>query len=255
MKKQCAVVLLVAGVIPGEGLAWSLPGQDFSGEMVLGGPVTSTRNPWVWQLGEGTESLDVKMAANRRQAQSIAVPLPALKILLGKTTQATPAGREGLAPLITYGRGVEGFSLLWTSPGIAQVTLPVTGDNNTQAGSFTFRMKGAALQRSRAAGKPVYAALFEDLKGNGLPPQAEVMMPEQTAGALQAMFSGDGPSWLAQGLSVNGAVGVSRFTDAAMKQLEGVYGAQAIANSGELHLKGDIPSRWRVSLPVSIEYQ
>jgi len=254
MKKQFAVLLLAAGLIPAVALAWSPPGQDFSGEMALGGPITSTRNPWVWQLGEGTESLDVKVPANR-QKQAIPVPLPAVNILLGKTTQATPAGREGLAPLITYGRGVEGFSLSWTSPGIARITLPVTGDKNTQAGVFTFQMKGAGLQRSRAGDESVYAVLYEDLKGNGLPPQAEVMAPEQTAGALQTMFSGEGPSWLAQGLSVNGVVGVSRFTDATIKQLEGVYGAQAIANSGELHLKGEIPSRWRVSLPVSIEYQ
>lgn len=255
MKKQIAVVLLAAGLISTDTLAWSPPGQDFSGEMTLGGPVTSTRNPWVWQLGEGTESLDVKTPVSRRAEQTIAVPLPAINILLGKNTQATPAGREGLAPLITYGRGLEGFSLSWTSPGIAQLTLPVTGENNTQAGLFTFRMKGAGLQRSQDGGEPIYLALYEDLKGNGLPPQAEVMVPGQTAGALQTMFSGEGPSWLAQGLSVNGAVGVSRFTDSGIKQLEGIYGAQAIANSGELHLKGDIPSRWRVSLPVSIEYQ
>lgn len=255
MKKPCAVLLLVVSLLPVVAQAWSPPGQDFSGEMILGGPVTSTRNPWVWQLGEGTQNLDVISPANRRQQQAIAVPLPALKILLGKTTQATPAGREGLAPLITYGRGIEGFSLLWTSPGIAEITLPVTGDNNAQAGVFTFRMQGAALQRNSAEGKAVYAALYEDLKGNGLPPQAEVMQPAQTAGALQAMFSGEGPLWLAQGLSVSGATGVSRFTDAGLKQLEGVYGAQAIANSGELHLKGELPSRWRVSLPVSIEYQ
>ncbi|HAN6040451.1 TPA: fimbrial protein, partial [Escherichia coli] len=37
--------------------------------------------------------------------------------------------------------------------------------------------------------------------------------------------------------------------------VEGAYGAQTVAGSGELRLNGTMPERWRVSLPVSIEYQ
>ncbi|EFC4005578.1 hypothetical protein E5427_25140, partial [Escherichia coli] len=34
----------------------------------------------------------------------------------------TPAGREGLSPRVSYGKGEEGFSLVWTDVGIADVT-------------------------------------------------------------------------------------------------------------------------------------
>ncbi len=36
--------------------AWNTPGQDFSGELKLGGPVTSTRNPWVWKMEKGSQT-------------------------------------------------------------------------------------------------------------------------------------------------------------------------------------------------------
>ncbi|WP_445610813.1 F4 family fimbrial subunit, partial [Escherichia coli] len=48
--------------------------------------------------------------------------------------------------------------------------------------------------------------------------------------------------------------GVSHFSDALLRQVEGAYGAQTVAGNGELHLNGAIPERWRASLPVSIEY-
>lgn len=74
------------------------------------------------------------------------------------------------------------------------------------------------------------------------------------AGALQAMFAGEGPSWL-QVMTVTGSDGLSRFSDAALRQVEGVYGAQIMVGYGELYLKGQVPSVWHGSLPVSIEYQ
>ncbi|ECX6188009.1 fimbrial protein, partial [Salmonella enterica subsp. enterica serovar Infantis] len=49
--------------------------------------------------------------------------------------------------------------------------------------------------------------------------------------------------------------GLSRFSDAALRQVDGVYGAQTVADSGELRFKGEIPSRWHTSLAVSIEYR
>ncbi|WP_445610815.1 F4 family fimbrial subunit, partial [Escherichia coli] len=49
--------------------------------------------------------------------------------------------------------------------------------------------------------------------------------------------------------------GVSHFSDALLRQVEGAYGAQTVAGSGELRLNGAIPERWQISLPISIEYQ
>ncbi len=56
-------------------------------------------------------------------------------------------------------------------------------------------------------------------------------------------------------MSVSSETGVSHFSDTALRQIEGVYGARTIADTGELHLWGDKTERWNVSLPVSIEYQ
>ncbi len=41
------------------------------------------------------------------------------------------------------GKGDEVFSLVWTAPGVVEVTLTVTGDNNVRAGTFVFRMQAA----------------------------------------------------------------------------------------------------------------
>ncbi|HCB9840055.1 TPA: fimbrial protein, partial [Escherichia coli] len=65
---------------------------------------------------------------------------------------------------------------------------------------------------------------------------------------------GEGPGWL-QTMTVTSAAGLSHFSDTSLRQVEGVYGAQMVAGSGELRLNGAMPERWRVSLPVSIEYQ
>ncbi len=65
------------------------------------------------------------------------------------------------------------------------------------------------------------------------------------------MFSGEGSGWL-QTMTVSGYSGVSHFSDATLRQVEGAYGAQTVAGGGELRLNGTVPERWRVSLPVGI---
>ncbi|HAN8573048.1 TPA: fimbrial protein, partial [Escherichia coli] len=142
--KKVTLFLFAASLLPSCVLAWNTPGEDFSGELKLEGAVTSTRNPWVWKVGQGNEGLEVKQSRGVRDGeQAIPVALPAMTVLLGKTTLTTPAGREGLSPRVSYGKGTEGFSLEWTAPGVAEVTLPVTGDNNVRAGTFVFRMQAA----------------------------------------------------------------------------------------------------------------
>ncbi|AUX74125.1 K88 minor fimbrial subunit FaeI [Erwinia pyrifoliae] len=252
--KKLTCLLLTASLLPTVAPAWNTPGQNFSGELNLAGIVTSTRNPWEWQLSERSEDLDVKTLASRGHEQVITVAIPALKILLGKTTRSTPTGREGLVPRVIFGRGAEGFSLTWEEPGIAQVILPVTGEGNLQAGLFSFRMTAAALLRNSSGGQAVVAGVYDDLKGNGLPEQALVVGPEQTGRLLSTMFAGDGPAWL-QGAAASDTIGLSQFANAELRQIDGVYGAQVVAGSGELRLKGELPRHWHVSLPVSIEYQ
>ncbi|ELO4858585.1 F4 (K88) fimbria minor subunit FaeI [Escherichia coli] len=253
--KKVTMFLFVASLLPSCVLAWNTPGEDFSGELKLEGPVTSTRNPWVWKIGQGSENLEVKLIRGVRDGgQVIPVALPVLPVLLGKTILTTPAGREGLSPRISYGKGGEGFSLIWASPGIAEVTLPVTGDNNARVGTFVFRMQAAGVLRHVKDGQPVYVGVYDDLNANGLPGESSVMKASDIPGGLQKMLSGEGPGWL-QTMTLSGYMGGSHFSDASLRQVEGVYGAQTVAGSGELRLNGAIPERWRVSLSVSIEYQ
>lgn len=253
--KKVTLFLYAVSLLPSCVLAWNSPGDDFSGELRLEGAVTGTRNPWVWKVGHGNESLEVKQSRDARGGgQGIPVSLPALTVVLGKTTLTTPTGCEGLSPRVSYGKGTVDFSLVWTAPGMAEVTLPVTGDNNVRVGTFVFRMQAAGVLRHVQNGQPMYAGVYDDLNGNGLPDENRVMAASETPGILQGMFNGEGPSWL-QTMTVTFAVGLSRFSDAALRQVDGVYGAQTVADSGELRLNGAMPERWRVSLPVSIEYQ
>ncbi|EDA0293036.1 F4 (K88) fimbria minor subunit FaeI [Salmonella enterica] len=252
---KVTLFLFTASLLPSCVLAWNTPGEDFSGELNLEGAVTSTRNPWMWKVGQGNESLEVKQSRGvRYSGKGMPVALPAMTVLLGKTTLTTPAGREGLSPRVSYGKGSEGFSLEWTAPGMAEVTLPVTGDNNARAGTFIFRMQAVGVLRHVKDGQPVYAGMYDNLNSNGLPGESTAMKTSDIPGVLQKMFSGEGPAWL-QTMTVSGYSGVSHFSDASLRQVEGVYGSQVIADSGELRLNGAISKRWQVSLPVSIEYQ
>ncbi|EKI8873970.1 F4 (K88) fimbria minor subunit FaeI [Escherichia coli] len=253
--KKVTLFLFAVSLLPSTVLAWNTPGEDFSGELKLEGPVTSTRNPWVWKVGQGNESLEVKQSRSVRDGeQGIPVALPAMTVLLGKTTLTTPAGREGLSPRVSYGTGGDFFSLVWTAPGMAEVTLPVIGNNNVREGSFIFRMQATGVLRYVKDGQPVYVGVYDDLNANGLPGESNSMKVSDIPGVLQKMFSGEGPGWM-QTMTVTVSEGLSRFNDVSLRQVEGAYGAQTVADSGELRLNGTMPERWRVSLPVSIEYQ
>ncbi|MDS1577328.1 fimbrial protein [Escherichia coli] len=253
--KKVTLFLFTVSLLPTCVLAWSTPGENFSGELKFEGPVTSTRNPWIWKIGHGNESLKVKQDHYVSGGeQKVSVLLPALTVVLGQTSQATPTGREGLSPRVSYGKGGEDFSLVWTEPGMAKVTLPVTGEDNVRAGKFVFRMQAMGVLRHVQNGQPVYASVYDDLNTNGLPGKKCAMMISGVSRDLQAMFNGEGPSWLYT-MTVTTSVGASHFSDAFLRQVEGVYGAQTVAGSGELYLNGTLPERWRVSLPVSIEYQ
>lgn len=253
--KKVTLFLFAASLLPSCVLAWNTPGEDFSGELKLEGPVTSTRNPWVWKVGQGNKGLEVKQSRGVRDGgKGIPIALPAMPVLLGKTTLTTPAGREGLSPRVCYGKGIKGFSLVWTAPGMAEVTLPVIGDNNARTGTFVFRMQVVGVLRHVKNGQPVYVGVYDDLNVNGLPSESAVMKSSDIPEVLQKMFSGEGPGWL-QTMVVSGYAGVSHFNDDSLRQVEGVYGAQTVAGSGELRLNGTMPEHWRASLPVSVEYQ
>lgn len=257
-----SLLLLLASLFPvGVLAAWSTPGEDFSGELTLGGPVTSTRNPWSWKMASGNDAISLSTGdrISRNGEQTWPVLLKGSAVLLGKTTLVTPAGREGLAPRVHFGRGDPEAELVWQQDGEGQVTLPVFGAEapSLQAGTLTFSLQTAMMLRHVQGGAPVYAAVYSDLSGNGLPPQGLTLPAGKTAPQLCRLFAGEGPAWLCAGSpAVQGAEALSRLNDSELRQVQAVYGAGIVAGSGELRMRdGEMPTSWKTVLPISIEYQ
>lgn len=256
------LLCLLAGSVPVSAFAaWSTPGEDFSGDLMLSGPVSSSRNPWTWKLMPGETDLSLRTtdrtAGNGEQVWSGL--LKAQPILLGKTTLTTPAGREGLAPRVIYGRHTPGAVLDWLADGEGVVTLPVYGSASPDVlvGRLSFKIRAAMLLRHTQEGQPVYAGIYNDLADNGLPPQGKTVPAVQLATGLCGLFAGEGPAWLCGvGESVKAFLPLSYLTDGHFRQLQGVYGAEILAGSGELALReGVLPARWKSNLNVSVEYQ
>lgn len=256
------LLCLLAGSVPAGVLAaWSTPGEDFSGELTLSGPVTSSRNPWSWKLMPSETDMSLRAADRtaRNGEQVWSGLLKAQPVLLGKTTLTMPAGREGLAPRVSYGRHTSGAGPDWLADGEGEVTLPVydSVSPDVLAGRFSFKLRAAMLLRHTQGDQPVYAGIYNDLAGNGLPPQGKTVPAGQLAAGLCGLFAGDGPAWLCGvGESVKVFLPLSHLTDSSLRQLQGVYGAGIVAGSGELALReGAMPARWKSTLNVSIEYQ
>ncbi|MGS9402498.1 fimbrial protein, partial [Salmonella enterica subsp. enterica serovar Infantis] len=74
--------------------------------------------------------------------------------------------------------------MMWTAPGTASVTLPVTGEGNVRTGTVSFRLQTAGVLRQVRGDRAEYAGLYDDLQGNGLTAQGQVMPAEQTPGVL-----------------------------------------------------------------------
>ncbi|WNI84216.1 F4 family fimbrial subunit [Citrobacter portucalensis] len=259
---RLTLLCLLAGSVPAGVLAaWSAPGEDFSGELTVGGPVTDNRTPWRWKLmpGETDMSLRAGDRVSRGGEQVWSGLLTARPVLLGNTPLALPAGREGLAPKVRYGGPGPETTPNWLSDGEAWMTLPVYDGAapDALAGYFRFRLRAAMLLRHTAGGQPVYAGIYNDLSGNGLPPEGRALPAARLAGMLCGQSGGDGPAWVCgSGVSVTTYLPLSRLTDGRLRQLQGVYGAETVAGSGELFLReGAMPARWKTTLHVSIEYQ
>lgn len=255
--------LLAGGTPAGVLAAWSTPGENFSGELMLGGPVTNSRNPWGWKLMAG-DNADMSLPATDRTSrngeQTWSGLLKGQPILLGKTLMSMPAGREGLAPRVNYGSGTSsGTPLVWLSDGQGEITLPVydVSDSVSPVGELRFRLQASMLLRHIKDGKPVYTPVYNDLSGNGLPPLGRTQNAESIAPQLCELFAGDGPTWLCKAVTQMGdAVPLSRLTDSRLRLPQGVYGATIVPGSGELSLRRDVMlSHWKTTLNVSVTYQ
>ncbi|ECX2002026.1 F4 family fimbrial subunit [Citrobacter braakii] len=254
--------LLSGGIPTGVLAAWSTPGENFSGELTLGGQVTNSRNPWGWKLMVGDDadmSLPASDRTSRNGEQTWSGLMKGQPIVLGKTLMSMPAGREGLAPRVNYSSGTSGTHLEWLKDGQGEMTLPVydVADSVSPVGELSFRLRASMLLRHIEGGQPVYAPVYNDLSGNGLPPKGQTQNAESTAPQLCALFAGDGPAWLCTvATPVGDAVPLGRLTDSRLRQPQGVYGAAIVPGSGELRLRRDVMlSRWKTTLNVSITYQ
>ncbi|EBL7519104.1 fimbrial protein [Salmonella enterica] len=252
-----AISLFPAGVIAG----WSAPGEDFSGELVVGGQVTDIRNPWRWKMAGAESEMNLSASVqNRRGAGHVWTGLlDGRSLLLGKTEGVVMTGRDGLAPEVTFGSGSEGFELSWQGSGEAEVMLPVY-DSLSPAGpvgQFTFRLVAAAMLSYVSHEQTVYRALYNDGTGNGLPARAMAVPAESTGELLCSMFAGEGPEWLCRtGRLVTGSEPLSRLADTGITRPEGVFGVRMVSGSGVLRTDGDSPPpRWKATLPVRIEYR
>lgn len=246
-----------AGVIAG----WSMPGESFSGELVVGGQVTDIRNPWNWKMA-GTESemnLSVSAQSRRNAGHVWTGLLDGRPLLLGKTEGVVMAGRDGLAPEVTFGNGSEGFGLSWQGNGEAEVVLPVYDSLSPGApvGQFTFRLIAAAMMSYVRHEQTVFRAVYNDGSGNVLPARAMAVPAESTGELLCSMFAGEGPEWLCNtGRLVTGSEPLSRLTDTGITRPESVFGVRMVSGSGVLRTDGNSPPpRWKATLPVRIEYR
>ena len=259
VSRHTSLLLFVMSIFPSVVLAtWNEQGRDFSGELILEGLVTSVRNPWIWQTGTTHNRYQIKEKPQGSDVLMWQGLMSSQPLLIGKTSLVTPAGREGLAPQVSFGSGQSDITLNPAGDGVILVRLPVysLGDQVPAVGSLQFRMKVVALIRYTVNGASVYAGLYNDLAGNGLPNKGLEMMASRSASELCKIFAGEGPDWLcSSSFIIRESEALSRFTDPSLRYIEGVYGVRTVAGSGTLYIEGkSIPSSWKAALPVSIEY-
>lgn len=234
---------------------WNTPGHDFNGGLKFEGSVTNNRNPWEWKIVGKT--MVPALNGNKRDGENNwQVPIPSVTILSGKTSVTSPSGRQGLTPVIHFGRAGDGNRVEWTGPGVASVTLPVYGEEHEVDGIFTFKIRVAALMKHATDGKAEYYNLYNDTEGNGLPDIKNVIELNHLVGVLREIFIAEPLDWLSNDITVSQKMNVNAFSDKKFRQIDGAYGAQIVQNSGQLSFSSDaVPAKWRVTLPVSIEYQ
>lgn len=235
--------------------AWSTPGYDFNSGIKFEGNVTNNRNPWEWKI-MGKVFVPALNENARSKDNYWHVPVTSVTILSGKTSGTSPAGRQGLTPVIRLGKTGEKSKVQWVAPGIATVTLPVYGEENEESGIFTFKIRAVALMKHVTDGKVNYYSLYNNTAGNGLPDSKNVLEPNQAIGVLREIYKTEPLSWLDNDIVVSDKKCISAFSDKSFRQVDGAYGAQIVPDSGELTFSTSvIPDKWRVTLPVSIEYQ
>lgn len=260
---QWTILLLIISFFPTYVIAsWSTSGESFDGELVVGGLVTDTRPPWSWKVAGATNKMDLPPPLqNSKQSTRIWQGLMNDEaLLLGKTSANVINGRDGLAPSVTFGNGVDGFSLIWRGQGEAEVQLPVydSDDPNQSIGQLSFRLISAAMTKHIRDKRPTYVSMYNDSVGNGLPPKEMAVQTGVTGEVLCGIFAGEGPEWLCEnGLNISESKPLSWLTDTNVIRPEIVYGIRTISGSGVLKIidGASLPSRWKATIPVKIEYR
>lgn len=256
-----SMMLLMALLPAGQLAAWSEPGKDFNSELTLGGQVTSLRNPWQLKVGNALSGLQVSEAegTNLKGERVWKGLMKDDVVLLARTTLTTPAGREGLIPVVSFGKDSQGVDLNWLQDGEGELSLPVyiPESPGEAVGTLKFRVQSAAVIHHVQHGKALHSAIYNDLTNNGLAGQHQAMEPERAVVMLCSLFGTDAPLWLCDSSKIDArTIPLTQFASCEKRQVQGVYGAKTVASSGELRIaSGFQPCSWKATLSVSMVYQ
>ncbi|MDQ1886572.1 hypothetical protein RA180_21520 [Aeromonas salmonicida] len=223
---------------------WSEPGQPFTGALQWEGEVTDHRNPWRWHIGYDGAPISVSLADG--QEGRWRGLLEAMPLVLGKTEHTLLSGREGVLPLVSFGRGTTGITVSQEGNGVQEIHLPVREDSpdGVQVGTLRLRVQSLAALHAKEQGAM--------LTGEAL----TVGAPQHLRTQLQTLFGHEAPAWLASDSGLWAQRPLTALAEPGLTELDAVYAVQVVAGSGELQLQPDnIPTRWKATLPVNIEYQ
>ncbi|WP_179140862.1 hypothetical protein [Chromobacterium haemolyticum] len=253
----CIVGLLVCAPALAE---WSE--GEFNGALNWEGTVSHNSNPWEWAKDTFVPMhLLAKEAQTMSDGLSWSGLLKSAVLLKGHTKRYLPQGREGVVPVVEFGKGLEAFQLQWLGDGMARLSLPVMVDGGESAagGRFSFVIRVAntmiATQGQDRLGFSLYASADGETRGNGLPARAQALAGAKAWELNQRVFGPALHGWKDNRRDMELAPR-EQLSRSDLTAVAGLYTAEVVEGSGELLLHSMAPgiSRWSVPLPIQISY-
>ncbi|HIF3540803.1 TPA: fimbrial protein [Salmonella enterica] len=270
MKKTLiALTVAASAAVSGSAMAAWSTGGDFSGDINIGGNITTETPAWLWNIGaDRGNAVDLKLAdAVVSGANNVwsGIGAESFPILMGKTKAIYSGVSTGMAPVITYSG--EGFAMRHIADSAPEITLAaVAKDDATNTGQFKFKMDLLGLSNVQWIGdgvttfdKNVYQVIGDSSKtyGNGWPQNKTYinsMTTEQVRDKIAAILGSDMITIPADAVTA-GYTGPNAFNRADAGSLQGAYASAYVANSGELTFPKDkTPKSWVSNLKVTVSY-
>ncbi|WP_370556258.1 fimbrial protein [Edwardsiella tarda] len=269
MKKTLLALALATGAVSGSAMAWQE--GNFNGSVDIGGNIVQQQPSWQWMVGNESGSAvnlnlsDAVVSGNNNVWSGVGAK--SYPILLGKTKFKYSGVGTGMSPVITYGG--EGFAINFPADAAPKITLTAKGKTDTaKTGVLKFNMNMYALadviwSKAGTNGNDLYTyqMIADTAKsyGNGY---------LQNAGYVKTLTSAKVKDGVARLLGADmitldpGTVETASYTrpnlfdDTSALGLQGAYGSEFVANSGELTFPKDAtPSDWKATLAVTVSYQ